>query len=1112
MVDSAHRHRLAALTLCDRDGLYGVARAYARAREIGQKLHVGAELTLALDDVELSRHASLELSEKQQRQLGRSLKESALRKTWLARDRYPKLIFLVKNQKGYANLCWLLTRAHAGLPKGESLLELDDLPGHTDGLMALLPTSICPFEGAGDALSDRMLARLRSSFDASSIHTIVHRNLGERDPALTRVARHRQRRHGLAVLASSRAAYHHRSRKRLADILACIRHGTTLSAGKTALSENGQSYLRSASQMLRLFADEPSWVTQTVEVAAALEFDLGSLKYHFPCQVQPGQSPDQLLATLSFQGAARRYPEGIPATVQAQLQRELALIQRLEVAPYFLSTWEIVEIARERGILCQGRGSAANSAVCYALGITAVDPAHGNLLFERFLSEDRKEPPDIDVDFEHERREEVIQEIYRRYGRDRAAMVSEVICYRRKSALRDVAKAFGLSGDQTERLIKAFSRWHLSENDEGPGQKQIIEAGLDAKSNNVRQLLTLAEELRGFPRHLSIHVGGFVLSARPLHEVAPIEPARMQDRSVIPWDKDDLDTLGFFKIDVLALGMLTAIRKALQSLWHHGELRASKEEEEGGARPAANRTSDTENTFDPLTVVTRIPAEDPAVYALTSLADTVGVFQIESRAQMAMLPRLRPRCFYDLIIEVAIVRPGPIQGGMVHPYLRRRNGEEAPSCHPLLHDILKRTLGVPLFQEQVMRIAIVGAGYAGGEADQLRRDMAAWKKTGKLLRHRRRLLDGFAQNGIDERFGEALFEQIKGFGEYGFPESHAASFALLVYASAWLKAHHPAHFLAALLNSQPMGFYSPSSLVRDARQHGVEVRSVCALRSQWDCTLELRKEPSANETSTMAPAKNVAVRLGLRMIKGLSTDGAHAMLERRKALERSGSRFVSLQHLMRSVRLPRNDLEALAESGAFAGLERERRQALWAVRAPTQLSLFRSVGLSEPRVTLPPMHSIERMGLDYERVRLSINDHPLRYLRKRLEQRGVLSASRLTRATTGDRAQVAGLVLNRQRPGTASGVVFVTLEDETGVMNLVFYSRIFDKYRWAAQHSPLLLATGKVERKDPNPASINPDDPRERNGVASIVHLIVERAQRLEAPRLTPNYRSRDFR
>jgi error-prone DNA polymerase len=1111
MVERASELGLAGLAVCDRNGLYGLARAHVKARELSLPLHLGAELPLCLSRAELEagHAAGKPLSELQSRQLERRAKPNALRKRLQLEDAFPSLLLLVQNHQGYQNLCWLLTRAHAEVSKGECLLDVDDLDGHTDGLVALAPTlvlprAIQPLSSASgqlvpaarsaslDAHPERILGRLRELF-GSRLYSLTHRRLSRDDAARTAIAQRRLQRFDMPVVASAWPAYHEKSRKRLADVLDCIRLGMTLSEAKTRIAANGQAYLRSGRQMARLFADQPDWVARPAEVASELRFGLDELHYHFPCQPPAGLTADEYLERLSWEGAARRYPGGVPEKVRAQIEMELSLIREMEVAPYFSSTWEVVEIARQRGILCQGRGSAANSAVCYVLGITAVNPDHSNLLFERFMSNERKEPPDIDVDFEHERREEVIQEIYRRYGRDRSAMVSEVICYRRKSALRDVAKAFGLSLDQMSRLVNAFSYWDPESRKNKALSQRLLDAGLHDSARSVLGVLEMADALTGFPRHLSIHVGGFVLSSRPLYEVSPVEPATMVDRTVVPWDKDDLDILGFFKIDVLALGMLTAVRKALELAWTNGSLRRGAGQGlAGGAEPEA---------FDPLEVITRIPDEDPAVYAMTCQADTVGVFQIESRAQMAMLPRLRPKCFYDLVIEVAIVRPGPIQGGMVHPYLRRRNREEAPTCHPRLLEILERTLGVPLFQEQVMQIAIVGAGYSGGEADQLRRDMAAWKRTGRLLRHRQRLLDGFAQSGIDQSFGEALFEQIKGFGEYGFPESHAASFALLVYKSAWLKAFYPAHFLCALLNSQPMGFYSPASLVKDAQKHGVEVRPVCVLASEWDSTLERIEANALEPASSTGACRSFAVRLGLRMIKGLALHSAEQLLDRRRALQRSGSHFLDVADLIRQVRLPKLDVEALAEAGAFARLESERRQVLWSARAPRQLGLFRDAVVSEPKVELPPLESIEVLALDYDRVRLSLHDHPLRHLRDGLRRRGVFTTEELARCGQGKKVSVAGLVTARQRPGTASGVVFVTLEDEWGVANLIFYSRVFDAYRSAAQHSPLLLASGKVERHDPAPGS-----------VTAIVHLLVESAERLEIPGPRLKHASRDFR
>jgi error-prone DNA polymerase len=861
----------------------------------------------------------------------------------------------------------------------------------------------------------------------------------------------------------------------LLDVLHCIREKTTLDALGTELDANAEAHLRSEAEMLKLFRDEPELVERSGEIAESLLFSLGELGYRFPCALEAGESADQKLRRLSFAGLAERYPSGTPASVLAQVEKELALIAALEVAPYFLSTWDVVQIARARRILCQGRGSAANSAVCFALGITAVDPARSNLLFERFLSAERREPPDIDIDFEHERREEVIQEIYQRYGRDRAAMVSEVIRYRGRSALREVGKAFGLGLEQVDRLSASIGHWDTAEQ---AGQR-LGEAGFDADDPRLKQVLTLSRELEGFPRHLSIHVGGFVLSATPLYEVAPVEPARMPDRSVVPWDKDDLDVLGFFKVDVLALGMLSAIRKALALIHEGGGLHAADEE-----------------AFDPIATLARLPSEDPAVYELVSRADTVGVFQIESRAQMAMLPRLRPKCFYDLVIEVAIVRPGPIQGGMVHPYLRRRNGEEPVTLpHADLASILARTLGVPLFQEQVMQISIEGAGYSGGEADQLRRDMAAWKRNGKLLRHRQRLLDGFARKGISHEFGEALFEQIKGFGDYGFPESHAASFALLVYSSAWIKAYYPAHFACALLNAQPMGFYSAATIVADARRHGVEVRDVDVTASGWDSSLEAAADRSG--IASIATGARRSLRLGLRLIKGLGEQ-----VGRRIEAARAEWRFSSVDDVARRAELRRDELEALSEAGAFESLVAGRRQALWQSRAPRLSGLFAETAAKEPTASLPALRAADTLLFDYRRKGLAVDDHPMRHLRARLKGRGVLTAIEVIQSKQRRRVQVAGVVICRQQPATASGVVFVTLEDETGFCNLVLWRRVFEEFRLVATQAAILLAEGDIERQETLPEGV---------AGSAVVHLIVRRLVRLDVPGRDIDKVSRDF-
>ncbi len=1042
---------LSAVAICDRDGLYGAARAYATAREIEQRIIVGAELGV---DPSALRQGSWRATANKRKQ------ESEL----------PLVALLVETHEGYSNLCRLLTLSHADLPKGESSLELDWLSTHSRGLFAVVPAPKRP--GDASTPSPAMLAQVREVFGERAV-LAAHRHLDGFDRERIVMLRSWSQRFGLPIVASARPSYHHPARKPLCDVMACIRRGTTLDKAGSDLSANAEAMLRSELDMRRLFRDHPDWVDRAGEVGSRMQFSLQELKYHFPCKLEPGETAQEKLSRLTYAGLRERYPGGTPEGVARQIEKELALIAELDVAPYFLSVWEIVEIARRRRILCQGRGSAANSAVCYALGVTAVDPARSNLLFERFLSAERREPPDIDVDFEHERREEVIQEIYERHGRECAAMVSEVICYRGKSALREVGKAFGLSLDQVDRLSGTIIHWDGAET----GKKRLQEMGFDPGDARLQQVVELGRELQGFPRHLSIHVGGFVLSAAPLSEVAPIEPGRMKNRTVVPWDKDDLETLGFFKIDVLGLGMLTAIRKALAMIHEHGQLRAP--------------VTAHEEAFDPLLVVTRIPPEDPAVYAMVSRADTVGVFQIESRAQMAMLPRLRPQCFYDLVIEVAIVRPGPIQGGMVHPYLRRRMGEEqVKSPHPDLWPILQRTLGVPLFQEQVMQIAIEGAGYSGGEADQLRRDMAAWRKSGKLLRHRQRLLDGFARKGISQEFGAALFEQIKGFGDYGFPESHAASFALLVYSSAWQKAHFPEYFTCALLNSQPMGFYSPSSLVRDAQRHGVTVRDVDVSFSFWDCSLE---EPLAVANATERPKR--ALRLGLRLIKGLGESAA-----RRIEAARSEWRFANMEDVIRRAELRRNEIEALAEAGAFHSLVDQRRQALWQGRAPRVQGLFDKSQWQEPSVELPALRAAETLVLDYRRKGLCVDDHPLYHLREKLEKRGAISARELLSAPRGKRVSIAGLVLSRQQPGTASGVVFVTLEDETGIANLILYRDVFERYHLAARHSSIMLVHGEVERPAGN------QDPE-----YDVIHVIVKSIERLDVPGRDAPVVSRDF-
>jgi error-prone DNA polymerase len=1053
LVARAKELQLSALALCDRDGLYGSVRALRASKELGQRVIVGAELTVGEHPKDIEP---------------------------------PVLALLVENHRGYRNLCRLLTLAHQGREKGTSALRLDWLDRHHEGLWAVVPAPRRP--GDSSTPPPALLQVVREVFGERG-YLAAHRHRDGFDRERIEAVESWSRKYELEVVASARPQFHEPSRKALADVLHCIRLGTTLERAGTALPPNAEAALGSEAELLKRFTDHPEWVARAGEVGEKLLFSLSELKYRFPCTLDPGEDANQRLRRLTEEGLRLRFPGGVTSELRAQVDKELAVIAHIDVAPYFLSTQEVVEMARVRKILCQGRGSAANSAVCYALGITAVDPEHSNLLFERFLSVERAEPPDIDIDFEHERREEVIQAIYSKWGRDRAAMVSEVICYRGKSALREVGKVFGLPLQTVDRLSASIGHW----DDAAQSEKHARGLGLDVEGKRLSQVIELARLLGGFPRHLSIHVGGFVLSAEPLFSVAPIEPAKMVDRTVVPWDKDDIDTLGFFKVDVLGLGMLTAIRKALAMIHADGALPVPPE-----AEPMVE--------FDPILAMTRIPQEDRAVYAMISRADTVGVFQIESRAQMAMLPRLRPCRFYDLVIEVAIVRPGPIQGGMVHPYLKRRNGEEvALPPHPILNPILERTLGVPLFQEQVMEIAIVGANYTGGEADQLRRDMAAWKKTGRLMRHRERLLQGFAQNGIAEEFGEALFEQIKGFGEYGFPESHAASFALLVYISSWEKLHFPAHFACALLNSQPMGFYTPSTIIQDAVRHGVTVRDVDVTKSGWDHQLE-RIDPMAR----FDPATGSALRLGFRLVKGIGERVAQRIVA-----VRNEWRFASVDDVVRRCDLRKDDVEALAEAGAFESLTPSRRTALWQARTPRTAGIFRERAVIEPLSELPELRASERLLLDYRHKGLSVGDHPMCHFREKLRARGVVTAKELFECRQGQRVEVAGVVTCRQQPATASGVVFITLEDETGFLNLVLWTRVYEEYRLPARHASILLARGVIERqgRPPGVRITTVHDPLvdEAADVAPVVHVMVEALLRLDVPGRDIAKVSRDF-
>jgi error-prone DNA polymerase len=1442
-----------AIAITDRDGIYGVVRACEEAAKHGIRVIIGCELTLEREGLE-------------------DVPDVPGKPTTLT--------VLVENHTGYTNLCKILTESHKRHPKSIPIkradnLDEDELPRNT---FAGLPLSfVCKHAAGLWALADAALLNtvLRPDPRAipsaprvpelvrafgSRLSVMVHLHKDGEDRVRVERTLAAARTYGLPICATNRVLHARSEDKPVLDVLHCIREGKTLDEAGRDLGPNTEAHLKDEEEILRLFSLHPEWTARSRFIADRCVFSIKELAYRFPYEISDlvhrdfrnpngdanSETAQDALRRLTYEGAHVRYGETIPEKVVTQIEKELTLIDKLEVAPYFLSVRAVVDMARRRDILCQGRGSAANSAVCFCLGITAVDPSRANMLFERFLSAERREPPDIDVDFEHERREEVIQEIYQTYGRDRAAMVCEIVSYRSKSALREVGKVFGFSLEQIDRLAGVVSWW------DGMGavsESRLRAIGFSADDPRVRQTLVMAKAIQGFPRHLSIHVGGFVLSAAPLSEVAPIEPATMTNRSIIPWDKDDIDTLGFFKIDVLGLGMLTAIRKCLDLVRDVAQGAGEKDPlgdpqtapgareprtpigsdilSAGSAAPAMKATA--------IERLARIPAEDPVVYDALCRADTVGVFQIESRAQMAMLPRLRPRNFYDLVIEVAIVRPGPIQGGMVHPYLRRRTGEEPHTPpHPLLQPILARTLGVPLFQEQVMQIAIVGAGYSGGEADRLRRDMAAWRKTGSLEKHRGRLLEGFRERGIPEEFGERLYQQIHGFAEYGFPEcvasetlvldastgrrvriedvvhgratlsttfacdshkrlrkrrvlkatssgprevfrlrtalgrevtataehplltidgwrplaslspgervatarrlpplghrrrrrheilaladviskgstclpsevfelsssnvalflarlwernggfslehkpsydtptrvlaeqlqhlmlrfgivtrlreraprgrdgfritvasvaslgrfcryvarrfsdpqkhllsqkiahavqarrgamaactnapsnarinasdvywdrvvsiervgvretydltiegdhnfiandfivhnSHASSFALLVYASSWLKVHYPAELAAALINSQPMGFYSPSTLLSDAQRHGVELLPIDVNVSGWDCACVripkswgcrpnqwgdpthpqgqasplFSKSPKTDETKT-------AIRLGLRLVSGLGED-AGRRIEQARAL---GS-LTSVDDVVHRARLDKKESMALAESGALDRLsakecdESPRRAAIWQVVAPRSTDLFEGTtwkrsknargapgaGPLEPKeLKLAPMTRAEQLVLDYECTGVSIEDHPMKLLRPSLPKRFKHSKN-LMSLRSGTRVSSAGLVTCRQRPGTASGVVFITLEDEFGFMNLVLWSRVFEKFHHTATTARLMIVHGRVERSD-DPKGLRPADP---NAPQSVVHVITDVVERLDEKLPKLGSMSRDF-
>lgn len=1013
LVEQAHGLGLSALALTDRDGLYGAVRAHVRARELGFKLIHGAQVSV-----------------------GRNA-----------------LLLLAHNRAGYANLCGLITTGRLRSPKGSCNVSWSEAQEHANGLIALWDL------GRDEALRpdlerelERRWGELHAAF-GDRLYGLCARRARAEDVASEGLLRARAARWRAPLAAANEVLYHRSERRRLQDVLCAIRHGVELSQAGRRLAPNAENAIKSPHAFAALFGGDAAALEHTREIASRCDFSLDQIRYRYPSERLPdGRSSSQWLRELAFAGAAERHGGRIPEATRSQLDKELALIDELDYGGYFLTMREIVQFCRSRSILCQGRGSAANSVVCYSLGITAIDPVRMGLLFERFLSRERAEPPDIDLDIEHERREEVIQHVYEKYGRSHAAMVANVIRYRVRSSVRDVGKALSLAPSMLTRLTRQLSHG------EGLSPRLLRESGLDPQAPAAQALCELCDELEDFPRHLSIHPGGFLLGHEPISTLVPIENATLAGRTVIQWDKDDVEALGLFKVDLLGLGALHHLHRCFDLLREHYGVELSMD---------------------------TIPAEDPATFDAICAADTVGVFQIESRAQMAMLPRLRPRHYYDLVIEVSIVRPGPITGGMVHPYLRRRRGEETVEYpHESLRPVLEKTLGVPLFQEQVMKLAMVAADYTPGEADQLRRDMAAWRKSGRMGQHREKLVSRMTRKGISASFAERVYQQICGFGEYGFPESHAASFALISYAGAWIKQHYPAAFTCGLLNSQPMGFYTPATLLEDATRHGVRVLPVDVLQSDWDCRLELH----ADAPDSAPPADRYAIRMGLRTVKGLTARDAHQI-----TVARARAPIASLRQLRGDARLDRRTMTVLARAGALASLEPHRRRALWAALAAQSSDLDFAFPRPAAQLALSPLSGIENVDWDYRSKGHSDYGHPLSHLRQELAAHGLETAANVRERGSNQIARAAGLVICRQRPGTASGVTFLTLEDETGFINVVVWPKVFERYERHIRGSNFLAVHGPVQSED------------------GVTHLI---ARKLWTPRIgesPPTGRSRDF-
>jgi len=978
LVETAARLALPAIAITDRNGVYGMVRAFDAARQSKVRLIIGSQVSI---------------------------------------DDGSSVVLLARDRVGYGNLCRLISRGHLRNQKGTCSVSWTEVAERAPGLCALWLN-----DPASPSLRECGLAALKEAF-GNDLFAVVSRHRWVDDVARERTTRETAARFALPLVAATEVLYHVPDRRKLQDVLVCIRHGTTLREAQTKLNPNDEHALKSAADFEDLYRQSPELVKASLDVADRCRFSFEELVYKYPDEAVPeGFTTAGWLRHITLEGARNRYQGDVPGSARALLEKELSLIEELGYCGYFLTMWELVRFCRGKGILCQGRGSAANSVVCYCLGVTSVDPVRMNLLFERFLSRERAEPPDIDLDIEHNRREEVIQHMYQKYGRDRAAMVANVVRYRTRSAIREVGKAFGIPEIVLDHCAKLLPHW------DGDLDAVFKEAGIDLPGHVLGHIIALTKEIAGFPRHLSIHPGGFLLGSEPVDTIVPIENATMQDRTVIQWDKTDIETMNLFKVDLLGLGALTHLDYAFRLLKSHYHTDLS---------------------------LATIPPDDKDVFAMTCRADTVGVFQIESRAQMSMLPRLQPRSYYDLVIEVSLVRPGPITGGMVHPYLRRRAGTEAVTYpHPSLEPVLKKTLGIPLFQEQVMKLAIVAADYTPGEADQLRRDMAAWKQRGRIAQHHDRLVSRMVAKGIELEFAERVFSQILGFGEYGFPESHAASFALIAYATAYVKHHYPVVFACALLNAWPFGFYSPATVIDDSKRHSVKFLPIDILQSDWDCTLERLPEASGD--------RPYAVRIGLRYVKGLGEadwDRIHAW----RADGCAGGRTLTLSDFTALCRLPSDSMERLAEVGAFDCFDTGRRDALWGVLDQTERPTRLLVEGFEESPSFQPLSAAEEVNWDYLASDQSPRGHVMEQFREILEKQGLPDSARIARMEHGRKVSLAGCAICRQMPGTAAGVLFMTLEDETGFANLVVWEKVFKEYRTMILTNWLLGVTGRLQ-------------------------------------------------